>query len=300
MLWRKNKNEPAGRRPATDYQARQKVFSYHASRSAPEARVGRNKPRDVQLKPWSHYAKQLPIFISIAVMVLAATYSLFLTTSPRIMLLNESQSTLAHDPGEYQRHASELLKSSAMSRMKLTIDTNAIESKLKQRFPEIMTADVNLPLLGNRPVIQIETVKPAFVLTAANSNYYVTHEGYVTKTADAYQTRPSGVPTLADQSGLAIKPGDRIMTDTNTAFINEVLMQLAAKDVAVSSLALVPTPYDLWIYIKDTPYYVKFNMQGEARQQAGTYLAVRKHLAGKSKAPGSYIDVRAEDRAYYK
>lgn len=300
MLWRKDKKESSTRRPATDYRARQQVFSYHASRSVPEVRTGRKDVRVANSGGWQRKAQQVPIVVAVVVMVVAALYSLWLTTSPRVMLVNEDQNTLAHAPEHYRDYAAELLGMSALNHTKLTIDTNAIESRMKTHFPEILSADVSLPLLGNRPIVQIETVKPAFMLTTTKGNYYVTTEGLVTMLAESYQTRPTDVPSLADQSGLALKPGDQLMTSSGASFINEIVEQLTAKQVKISSLALAPTPYDVWVYIKDTPYYVKFTMQGNARQQAGTYLATRDYLTGKSKAPTSYIDVRAEDRAYIK
>lgn len=299
MFWRKNKKESIARRPATDYRARQQVFSYHASRSIPEVRTGRKESREGGAA-WRHRVQQAPIVLAIAVMLIAVLYSLGLTASPRVMLVNEDQNTLAHAPEQYRDYTAALLRGSIANRTKLSINTTAVENGLKTHFPEITAVDVSLPLLGNRPIVQIETVKPAFTLTTTKGNYYVTADGLVTMTAESYQTRPADVLSLADQSGLALEPGGRIMTASGVDFIEETLAQLTAKQVKVSSVALAPTPYDVWVYIKDTPYYVKFTMQGNARQQAGTYLAARDYLTGKSKAPSSYIDVRGEDRAYVK
>jgi hypothetical protein len=47
-------------------------------------------------------------------------------------------------------------------------------------------------------------------------------------------------------------------------------------------------------------YFVKFNLHGNAREEAGAFLAVKEYLESSHKTPGEYVDVRVENRAYYK
>jgi len=54
------------------------------------------------------------------------------------------------------------------------------------------------------------------------------------------------------------------------------------------------------VKVKGVPYNVKFNLMGDARAEAGTYLAVKQRLEAGHVTPGSYIDVRVDERAYYK
>ncbi|MGH7241431.1 MAG: hypothetical protein ACREGB_03995, partial [Candidatus Saccharimonadales bacterium] len=69
----------------------------------------------------------------------------------------------------------------------------------------------------------------------------------------------------------------------------------------VESMALPPAAYELDVKPAGVGYFVKFNMHEDtARQQAGTFLAVRERLVSQGVTPGSYIDVRLDGRAYYK
>jgi hypothetical protein len=54
------------------------------------------------------------------------------------------------------------------------------------------------------------------------------------------------------------------------------------------------------MHINGAGYFVKFNLHGDAREEAGSYLAVKDYLASNQKTPGEYVDVRVENRAYYK
>jgi hypothetical protein len=45
---------------------------------------------------------------------------------------------------------------------------------------------------------------------------------------------------------------------------------------------------------------VKFNVQSNAREETGTFLAAKNYLDGQHTVPHQYIDARVTGRAYYK
>ncbi len=61
-----------------------------------------------------------------------------------------------------------------------------------------------------------------------------------------------------------------------------------------------PAAYELDVYLSETPYYVKFNLENDALQQAGTFLAAKQRLDRDNIRPEKYVDVRVSGRAYYK
>jgi hypothetical protein len=139
------------------------------------------------------------------------------------------------------------------------------------------------------------------MLTSEKSgSFYVTRDGIVTSLVSEYASKPAGLPVVVDQSGLEVKAGSQILSPASVSFIEQVIYQVNAKGVKVKSFNLTQSPFELWAYFDDNKYYVKFDMEGDARVQAGTYLAVRDYLAGKGETPGAYIDVRVEDKAFYK
>ena len=86
----------------------------------------------------------------------------------------------------------------------------------------------------------------------------------------------------------------------NIDFITEVVGQLSAKSLKVVSMVLPGGASELDIRVEGAPYTVKFNLRGDARAEAGAFLAVKQHLERENKTPGSYIDVRVPNKAYYR
>jgi hypothetical protein len=105
---------------------------------------------------------------------------------------------------------------------------------------------------------------------------------------------------VQDQSALAVTAGASALPSDDIGFITEVIGQLAAKNLHVSSLVLPGGVRELDVRIEGAPYTVKFNLRGDARVEAGAFMAVKQQLERENKTPGSYIDVRVDNKAYYR
>jgi len=103
---------------------------------------------------------------------------------------------------------------------------------------------------------------------------------------------------VSDQSGLQITPGHVVLDSSSVAFITEVAGQLKAQHLSAASMTLPSGGSELDVKVQGTPYVVKLNLRGSAREETGTYLAVKQQLGAKQ--AGQYIDVRVAGRAYYK
>jgi hypothetical protein len=109
-----------------------------------------------------------------------------------------------------------------------------------------------------------------------------------------------GLLTIADQSELEITPGKGALPARDVAFIQQLIAQFDSKKIAVESLTLPPLARELHVKIKNQPYYVKFNLDADMQQQAGSYFAVIEKLTGEKGIPKEYIDVRVEEKVYYR
>ena len=305
MFGRKNKNQNQfqSRRPDLSGQpGRQNVFSYYANRSTPDVVVGRGEQRRERTAthPLLRKLQNAPTVLSIGVIVVACLYSLTLSAKPRVVMIDEAGAALSHTPDEYQQAASRAAGRSLFNRTKLTVNTVGIEDALRQQFPEIQIVEVTVPLLGHKPVVQLSTIEPVFVLVNDAGEYFIAPDGRASSPIGEYAHRPVNAVRLYDQSGLPLKPGNQILTRDTVSFINEVILQMRAKGVKISSLTLPAKPFEMQLRVEGFDYYVRFNTLGDARLQSGTYLALKENLESKKQKPAEYIDVRVEDRAFYK
>jgi hypothetical protein len=156
--------------------------------------------------------------------------------------------------------------------------------------------------MSHRPIVYIAPTTPSLILAGSTGSYVLDNNGKaLIATSNVADIGKLDLPTVADQSGLRVKSNDIALAGTEVNFIQTVVAELQAKGVAIESLTLPPAAYELDVKPVGVGYFVKFNMhEPTARQQSGTFLAVRARLATQSITPSSYIDVRLDGRAYYK
>lgn len=316
-FFRKSKDStndvPAGRRRplqgAYPSEAPNKMFSYYSQRNNASTNLGRRESPEtidaghgtgVFSVPGRHKVLTLIIlFVGMGCLVLASISS----TNPRIVLLQDDTTAYFLQEREvYQRTAEQSLQKSVFNRNKLTVDTANVRLELLKHHPEIKNVSVALPLFGTQPQVYIEPYKPSFILTTTSSNAFLLDATgrALANTNQIMDVDNLGVPTIQDKTGSSVELGSRALPSTTVTFAQTVLKALNAKGIKASTLTLPAAAYQLDVAIAGQPYYVKFNLENDALQQAGTYLAVQNRLKVEKKTPAQYVDVRVPDRAYYK
>lgn len=290
----------ARRRPVNEADRRPTAFSYHASRSAKEANTGREIIREVE-EPKSRHGRLWAVLAVIGLLVAVA--SLFQSTAPAVELTGSDDSRALLRPAQtYQTAAQKALHKNFWSWFKPAANSTAVATALKQQFPELAVANLQIPVVGFQPKLVVAAYPPALVLIGNGGTYVVDETGTaLAPSSQLTATLRSKLPLVTDNSGLSVAAGTDILPQSEVIFIEEVLAYLKAAKVSWQDLTLPAAANELDVRITGTAYYVKFALQGgaSARQQVGSFLAVRDKLQG-SAAPHEYIDVRVSERAYYK
>lgn len=304
-------NTSAGRRRPnlTDSAALPPAFSYYSKRSnRPE-----NTSRRDQLSIASDAISARPSLTSLGHRLVYAIagfagaalgiYVLMLSSTPVIVLRQDAATAyFLQDKTVYQESAKRVLKTSILNKNKLTVDNTGITLSLLKSYPEIKSVDFSVPLIARHPVIFIEPYQPSFILTTTDSNAFLldaTGRALAT-TTQISNIEDMNVPTLQDKTGITVKTGTRALPSTTISFTQTVVTALKAANISVSSLVLPAAAYELDVYISGSPYYVKFNLQEDPLQQAGTFIATKDRLTNDKVKVGEYIDVRVLGRSYYK
>lgn len=281
-------------------------FAYRARRSDTELNTGRQAQREaIKAAPGKLRRFMLQRFglVLLLIALLVCTVNvLSLSTETRVLPLTGGGSvSFLHDKTVYQEAASQLLAGSIWDRNKITVNTGRINRQLLQRFPELSDVSMTLPLLSKRPIIYLQTSQPVLILITRDGSFVVGDSG---KALLLTSSLPSNVnlalPLVTDQSGLKVALNHQALSTDNVRFIQTVSGQLAARHFTVSSMLLPTASSELDVRLTGLPYVTKFNLEsGEARQQAGTFLAAQAKLHSQGITPAQYIDVRVEGRAYY-
>lgn len=285
----------------------QRVFSYRSKsqglqnkqipgRLSGAERVGKNQSKK------AHWHK-LPSYLILATILVSLGYSFSLDTNPKIVTIEaRSDSSLLRSKLDYQNRARSLLESSFLNRSKITINTAAFNSAMKLYFPELSDVAVTLPLAGRRPIVEIAAKQPQIILSSPEgSDFIIDSDGRaVMKASSAVGLDSLHLPVVKDKNNTKIELGKRIITRDDVTFITTVVKQLKAKNLTEKSISLPSIPSEMHLQVNNTNYFIKFNLQGDASLQIGAFLAAKKKFDIENIIPSEYVDVRVEERVYYK
>jgi hypothetical protein len=224
-----------------------------------------------------------------------------LGNQPRIQIYaSQSGQSLQRADNVYSDFIAKKLSSSIFNKSKLTFNSEPLVTALQQEFPEVDSAVVTLPFIGHKPIVRIAVSTPAFVLATHQGSYYVNDKGMPLVRVSDVQKQPADIAVVTDETGLPIKLGTQVLTTVTVQFISGLIEQLNASKTPYDGITLPLEANEVQLKLTGVPYVVRFNTLQDARIQVGTLLAVKQRLEGEGKTPKEYIDVRVEERAYYK
>jgi hypothetical protein len=305
MLQRKQKIS-TGRRRILESKERPSSILYDARRTDEELNTGRSVGRKITeriVRSKRAIRAQRLLGIAIIIVVIALVINL-LSLSSQASVMPESTDAsglFTRNQATYTEAVQQLLQKSIWNQNKITINAGAISAQMISKFPEMTDVSVALPIFGHKPTIYIQIARPALILEDTSGAYVLDSEGKVlTQNVSSSSFNSLNLPTITDLSGLKLTRNSEALTSGDVTFIGTVISELSARKFTVQSMDLPAVADELDVHIVGLPYYVKFNLEsGDARQQAGTFLATQSSLASQSITPTKYIDVRLDGRAYY-
>ncbi len=288
------------RRPASINPA---VFSYYARGASPSSQnTGRGEGAPLsRLKRYRLSLGHIPSYVAFSAIVLALGYSCTLQPNPKVILIN-TPDTVHRDPKAYQAAIQAIWKKSIFSRTKLTVSTVGMKRNIASQFSELADVEVELPLLGRRPTVILTPAKPALQLVSSNGAFYVDSTGKVmARTADLTQNDIHNLPLIRDETGVSAEPGKIILPGTEAAFLAKLHAQLLADSIVPQSITLPSgAANEADVRIAGQSYYIKFSIYLDPRHAVWSYLAAKAKLEADHTVPAEYIDVRVEEKVFYK
>jgi hypothetical protein len=278
-------------------------LSYYSKRSDNSSQLGRRAPDDKP--PVVRSKKNLVHHIPALLLLIAVLVSVFFisTLNPvaKVILIDDDKNTTIRSEDMYRQAAEKFISDSLINRSKFTFDSAGLVTDLKSQFPEVAAATVTVPLMGRRPVVEIQTTRPAFILASETNAVLVGNNGVaLANTRDIKDLPKLGLRSVNDETGLDIEIGKPALPQEQARFISVVVEQLEKQDYRTESLTIPRSPYDLHVRLQGQNYYVKFNILEDPKQQTGAFIALQKQLQKEGKSPAEYIDVRVGERVFYK
>lgn len=280
------------------------VFSYHANRSNPENRTERfeseKKETTKQQSKWQY----LPGYIAGLIIIIAICYSTIIDTqSPKVVPLAKSTPTILRDTTEYEQGIAAIMNKSIWNHSKLTINTKDLARQIQEQFTELGSVAVTMPLVGRRPIVQIAPADPVLVVGAqGNGMVVVGADGRALMSLNELsEDQAKDLIHVEDTLNTQVKMGELLLSARTVQYIQSLKSYFNQKSMVIESIKLPAVANEVHIKLKDVPYVIKFNMQADPRQQVGSYVALIESLKSQNKSlPKEYVDVRVDDRVFYK
>lgn len=280
------------------------VFSYYArSGTNTDQNTGRNEASRAP-KAFKRLHLRLgyvPSYIAFVALVAALIHTCLLQPNPKIILVSTS-GTVHRNAQDYQDAAQSIWKKSLFSRSKLTVSTDGIERTMQSQFEELASVQVELPLLGRRPTMILTPATPALQLISNNGVFYVDESGKImARITDVSGNEIKNMPLVRDETGTPVEVGKNIFSGPEAIFLKQLYTSLITENIAVESITLPKTAAnEADVRVTGQQYYIKFSIGSDARQAVGTYLAAKAKLDTEGTVPAEYMDVRVEEKVFYR
>lgn len=271
-------------------------YSYYKSNSSSSVKEKVKKQEGIEIGKF----RMLPSVIAIIVLVGSLLFSTTLSSKPEVNLV-KGQDFYYHNAEYYSDAAKEVIGDKLAYKTKFTINSNEVETKLLEKFPEVRSAVLRLPVLGRKPTLVLDIRPPSALLSTNSRTFIIDDNGRAISDLKGIDSKfVKDLPVIVDQSGLDIKIGDPVVTTDTIYFIKNLKLQLDEKNIKVNQYVLPASVSQVDLYIEGLKYRVKTDAVGDPRMQIGSFLATKQDLESKGEAPSEYIDVRVEEKAFYK
>jgi len=178
---------------------------------------------------------------------------------------------------------------------------NKIKNDLLKKFPQILELEVKRNLIKREIKIIIKEREEFGIVCQENTQncFYIDKKGVILK--EAPQTSGSLVILIKDYSNRDYKIGEKIFEEKIMNFIGETKEFLFSEvNLKVLDFDILSFPPDDLKIITNEGWYILFNLQKRAGDQLSALKAVLDEKIKDTRKDLEYVDLRIENRVYYK
>lgn len=233
-------------------------------------------------------------WLVIAALILGLAYTLLVKPELKVIVT----SRVYHSEQTYKQAATVSLRA-WRNHNKITFDQSGLIKDLLRQFPELESANLELPLFGQVPILRLNVSEPAIALKSGSETYIVSSAGKAIAN-QASLPKISNLAIVEDRSGFKSTISAQVISAEEINFIKALQKQLAAVHIPIESLILPAAAKELHLRTTDQAYFVKFYLGGDPAVQAGQLAAARQKFSSSGNHPSQYLDVRVEGKIFYK
>lgn len=226
-------------------------------------------------------------------------YLMSASTDPIVRF--STSDVIARDASTYRSQIHNIIQKSIFNRSKLLFDYRGVESSIKEQFPEIGSAQISFDLVGRRPVVKIQILKPAYIFQTNGLFWVIDTRGVsIGLQSELNEAYTSSLQTVIDEVGTNAVVGTALMSAKQTNFLTSIILLLEKQLVIVEEVYIPPNPKEIDIRVASDIWRYKLSIDEPPAEQAGTLLASRATLKLNNDIPSEYVDLRTSEKVFWK
>lgn len=223
------------------------------------------------------------------------------STSVVVVANTASSGTTARAPENYRRTVDRVLGSNFTNHFKPLVSAESIREVIRKQYPEVETARVSVPIIGNDLKVIVQVSRNDIELTTSDRRYILSSTGYIIGTmqpAAAAAASSHPVIKILDLSRGTPAQGQQYLPGSIISFIREIDHQLKAQHLKPAQYILPSdNAFEVMVRLEGTEYNIRFNTQEDPVRQSGAAAAL---VQNKSVHAKEYIDVRVPGKGYWR
>jgi len=254
----------------------------------------------------NEFIRKLPQRIFLLAIVALLIINTTVSSNVSVKIQDISNQNTYRPLSDYNDGINQLMNESVLYKSKFTLSSTTLESKIKELFPEVVDATVVVPLTGRKLQVGLRLGNPLIRLRLKTDKQGIVGENgkllILTGTNTILESF-STLPSLVVEPNVDFEQGSQVLTSAETSLVSLLLAEFDGSEpyrYAISSITFQVEKREMQVNFEGKSFFAKLTPERGVRGQVGALLATLKNLQEQGALPGSYIDVRVEDRVFVK
>jgi len=176
------------------------------------------------------------------------------------------------------------------------LNRDELSQKIIKNIPEIRDVQIYKGIPNALKIVILEHSQ-SIVWTSNGRNYLISSEGYAYRDATDQMANYSSLPRVEDSSNVKITPGEKIVSPSFVAFIQNIYSSFFdTVNIQPDYFSIAETTFDVNLKTK-AGFVVKFDSLRSSKKQLDD---LKKILMEKRDQINEYVDLRIDGWAYYR